>query len=148
MAGLNDDGSVELYARVPVLTWAQLGAASRLVGDQGSLADLVQALIRSPSRRVDANLPGPSGLALLLSPSGTPLALTWFTVAKWVWPDDAAVSAAVLRTTAVIGHPTASRDLYQALSSGPEDGRWRHGMVGVGVDATGRTWLQTGLRPT
>ena len=57
-------------------------------------------------------------------------------------------AAAVLRTTAVVVHHSDSSDLYQALSSGPEDGRWRHGVVGVGVDRAGGTWLQAGLRPT
>jgi hypothetical protein len=148
MTAVNDDGSVELYARVPELSWAQLGAAARLVGDHGPLVDLVQELIRRPYSRWDADLPRPSGLSLVLSPSGTPLALSWFTVAKWVWTNDAAVSAAVLRTTTLVVHRKASRGLYRALSSGPDDGRWRHGMVGVGVDMAGGTWLQAGLRPT
>jgi hypothetical protein len=147
MTGVNDDGSVELYARVPELSWADLGAAAHLVDDRALLVDLVRQLIRRPDRR-DADLPRPSGLSLVLSPSGTPVALTWFTVAKWVWPDDAAVRAAVLRTTRLVGCRTASRSLYRALSSGPDDGRWRHGMVGVGVDRAGGTWLQAGLRPT
>jgi hypothetical protein len=147
IAGVNDDGSVELYARVPELSWVELGNAARLVGDRGPLVDLVRELIRRPYRW-DADLPRPSGLSLVLSSSGTPVALTWFTVAKWVWPDDAAVSAAVLRTTALVVHRSASRGLYRALSSGPDDGRWRHGMVGVGVDLAGGTSLQAGLRPT
>lgn len=147
MTGVNDDGSVELYARVPELSWAQLGAAARLAGDQGSLVNLVQELISRPTRG-GPGLPRPSGLSLVLSPSHTPVALTWFTVAKWVWPGDAAVSAAVLRTTALVVRRTASREMYRALSSGPDDGRWRHGMVGVGVNMAGGTWLQAGLRPT
>ncbi len=147
MAGVNDDGSVELYARVPELTWTQLGVVARLVGDDGRLVHLVRDLIRRPDRR-DADLPQPSGLSLVLSPTGMPVALTWFTVATWVWPDDAAVSAAVRRATGLVGCGTASRGLYRALSSGPDDGRWRHGMVGVGIDAAGSTWLQAGLRPT
>jgi hypothetical protein len=147
MAGVNDDGSVELYARVPEPSWDGLGAAAGLVGAGSPLVDLVTELIRRPDRP-GADLPRPSGLSLVLTPSGTPVALTWFTVAKWVWPDDAAVTAAVRRTTDLVDSRAASRDLYRALSSGPDDGRWRHGMVGVGVDAAGGTWLQAGLRPT
>lgn len=147
MTGINDDGSVELYARVPELSWSQLGAAARLVGDRGQLVDVVQELI-NPQRRTDVDLPRPSGLSLVLAVSGTPVAVTWFTVAKRAWSDDAAVSAAVLRTMPRVAHRPSSSGLYRALSSGPDDGRWRHGMLGVGVDLAGGTWLQAGLRPT
>ncbi len=147
MTGVNDDGSVELYARVADLSWDGLGAAARLVGDGGALQDLVGRLVHGPGRP-RLGLSGPSGLSLVLSPSGAPAALTWFTIAKWVWPDDAAVSAAVLRSLGSVDAPAASCDLYRALSTGPDDGRWRHGMVGVGVDLAGGRWLQAGLRPT
>jgi hypothetical protein len=147
MAGVNDDGSVELYARVPDLTWSELAAAATLVGHEDRLADLVSDLV-APDHLGGAVLPRPSGLSLVLAPSGTPVALTWFAIAKSVWADDVAVRAAVLRTTALVVHQSDSSDLYQALSSGRDDGRWRHGMVGVGVDRAGGTWLQAGLRPT
>jgi hypothetical protein len=147
MAGLNDDGSVELYAHVQDLTWSELAAAASLTGHEDRLADLVRDLVAWDHRR-GVVLPRPSGLSLLLAPSGTPVALTWFAVAKLVWADDAAVRAAVLKSMALVVQPSGSCDLYQALSSGPDDGRWRHGMVGVGVDRAGGTWLQAGLRPT
>jgi hypothetical protein len=147
MAGLNDDGSVELYAHVQDLTWSELAAAASLTGHEDRLADLVRDLVAWDHRR-GVVLPRPSGLGLLLAPSGTPVALTWFAVAKLVWADDAAVRAAVLKSMALVVQPSGSCDLYQALSSGPDDGRWRHGMVGVGVDRAGGTWLQAGLRPT
>jgi len=147
MAGVNDDGSVELYARVPDLTWSELAAAARLVGHEDRLADLVSNLV-AQDRLAGAALPRPSGLSLVLAPSGTPMALTWFAIAKSVWTDDAAVRAAVLRTTALVVHRSGSSDLYRTLSSGPDDGRWRHGMVGAGIDRAGGTWLQVGLRPT
>jgi hypothetical protein len=147
MAGLNDDGSVELYARVQDLTWSELAAAASLTGHEDRLADLVRDLV-ARDHRGGAVLPRPSGLSLLLAPSGTPVALTWFAIAKLVWADDVAVRAAVLRTMALVVHPSGSTDLYRALSSGPDDGRWRHGIVGAGVDRAGRTWLQAGLRPT
>jgi hypothetical protein len=147
MAGVNDDGSVELYARVSDLTWSELAAAASLVGHEDRLADLVSNLV-APDHLGGAVLPRPSGLSLVLAPSGTPVALTWFAIAKSVWADDMAVRAAVLRTAALVVHQSDSSDLYQALSSGPDDGRWRHGMVGAGVDRAGGTWLQAGLRPT
>jgi hypothetical protein len=147
MAGVNDDSSVELYARVPDLTWSELAAAASLVGHEDRLADLVSNLV-ARDHLAGAVLPRTSGLSLVLAPSGAPVALTWFAIAKSVWADDVAVRAAVLRTTALVVHRSDSSDLYQALSSGPDDGRWRHGMVGAGVDRAGGTWLQAGLRPT
>ena len=161
MAGINNDGSVELYARATDLDWASLAAAADLVGDEGRLADVVGELITrvtaggsgsgaraGPRRAGRVVLPRPSGVSLVLAPSGTPVALTWFAIAKHIWAGDAAVRAAVLRTTAAVACPPGSRELYQALSSGPDDGRWQHGMVGVGIDRRGGTWLQAGLRPT
>jgi hypothetical protein len=147
MAGVNDDGSVELYARVPDLTWSELAAAASLTGHEDRLADLVSNLV-AQDHLAGAVLPRPSGLSLVLAPSGTPVALTWFAIAKSVWADDMAVRAAVLGTAALVVHQSDSSDLYRALSSGPDDGRWRHGMVGAGVDRAGGTWLQAGLRPT
>lgn len=147
MAGLNDDGSVELYARLADLTPLQLTAASRLVFADDALRPVVRHLIGAPD--ADRTTPsGPAGLSLVLSPQGDPLAVTWFTIAKWAWGDDATARAAVLRTADLVGTADASRSLYEALSSGPDDGRWRHGMVGAGIDLTGRLWLQAGLRPT
>ena len=147
MAGVNDDGSVELYARAQALTWSELAAAASLTGHEDRLADLVRGLV-ARDHRGGVVLPRPSGLSLVLAPPGTPVALTWFAIAKSVWPDDEAVRAAVLKTMALVVHPSGSSDLYRALSSGPDDGRWRHGIVGAGVDRAGGTWLQAGLRPT
>ncbi|MET9023688.1 hypothetical protein ABZV93_27315 [Actinopolymorpha sp. NPDC004070] len=148
MAGVNDDGSVELYARVPELSWSELAAAASLVGHEDRLVSLVGNLITRDQVGRRVVLPRPSGLSLVLAPWGTPMAFTWFTIAKSVWADDEDVRAAVLRTTALVVCRSDSTGLYQALSSGPDDGRWRHGMVGVGVDRAGGTWLQAGLRPT
>jgi hypothetical protein len=147
MAGVNDDGSVELYARVPELTWPELATAASLVGDADQLTGLVSDLV-AHDHLGPVVLPRPSGLSLVLAPSGAPVALTWFAIAKSIWPDDAAVQGAVLRTMARVTHPPGSSELYRALSSGPDDGRWRHGMVGVGLDQAGGTWLQVGVRPT
>ncbi|MFF1819601.1 hypothetical protein ACFVWG_20035 [Kribbella sp. NPDC058245] len=144
MAGVNDDGSVELYARTPELTWPDLTAAANLIGAEGNLSALVRELIEHNR----AAPPRPSGLSLVLDPSGAPVAVTWFAIAKLIWSNDAAVQEAVLRTTELVNPAAGSVDLYRTLASGPDDGRWRHGMVGIGVDRAGGTWLQTGLRPT
>ena len=93
-------------------------------------------------------VPRPSGLSLVLSPSGTPVALTWFGIAKTIWADDRSVQAAVRKTMVHVAHHPDSPELYDALSSGPDDGRWRHGMVGIGVACAGDAWLQAGVRPT
>ncbi len=81
------------------------------------------------------------------------MAVSWFAFAKAIWSSDAATAEAV---TEIFGGQTAgpvaaapeSLAVHQALVSGPQDGRWRHGMVGVGVDRTGSAWLQAGVRPT
>ncbi|PRY17417.1 hypothetical protein [Kineococcus rhizosphaerae] len=139
MAGVNDDGSVELYARVPEPSWAQLRAVSATVGDTGALVAGVRGLLGERGE----HLPRPSGLSLAVSPAGVPLALTWFTVAARVWSRDGSVGRSLERVV-----PALRAGSYPALAAGPADGRWRHGVVGAGVDAAGRTWFQAGLRPT
>ncbi len=138
MAGLNADGSREYYARGPSLDLQRIDAMSRMVADDN--ADFL-ALVKTLTDGHD--LPRPSGISLVLAPDGRPLAFTWFTFAKAIFRDDDAVSACL--------RPFATGDaarMYTALSSGARDGRWRHGMIGAGVDARGATWVQCGLRPT
>lgn len=147
MAGVNDDGSTELYARAPNLTWPELAAASSLLNLEDQLSGLVRELVGA-DRAGRVVVPRPSGVSLVLAASGVPVALTWFAIAKSIWGGDAAVQAAMLRMMGRVEPAPDSAELYRALSSGPDDGRWRHGMVGVGVDRDGGTWLQAGLRPT
>jgi hypothetical protein len=72
MVGVNDDGSVELYARVQDLTWSELAPVSRTVGQlSGQLSDLVGELVGSRHLGGPVVL-RPSGLSLVVSPSGTP----------------------------------------------------------------------------
>lgn len=141
MAGINADRSLELYAQSADL-------------DRGRLLDLGQGLFGTPvpgatlSRHLDLlcggqDLPRPSGLSVVFDSELRPRALTWFCFAKAVFRDDAQVRQTLLG--AVGGAPAA---VYAALADGPADGRWRHGMVGAGVDAGGSGWLQCGLRPT
>lgn len=138
MCGVNPDGSVEFYARANELDRAGLKALARsLLGDGEPLMQRLAAL--AP----DAPLPRPSGISLALSVDAKPRALTWFTFAKAWFGDDAQV-AARLRG---LGEG-ASAQVYDALASGPDDGRWRHGMVGVGADCAGHAWVQCGVRPT
>lgn len=138
MAGVNPDGSVEFYARSHDLDRNGLAALARsLLGDDAPLLDQLTALV------ADSDLPRPSGLSVALSANGEPRALTWFTFAKAIFRDDAQTHAALRGLGSGV-----SAQVYEALASGPEDGRWRHGMVGVGADITGKAWVQCGVRPT
>ncbi|MFP8781296.1 hypothetical protein [Hydrogenophaga sp. RWCD_12] len=141
MAGLNADRTLELYAQSADL-------------DRTRLLDLAQSLFGTPvpgaalSRHLDLlsggqDLPRPSGLSVVFDGDLQPRALTWFCFAKAVFRDDEQVRQTLL--SAVSG---TTAKVYAALANGPADGRWRHGMVGAGVDAGGSVWLQCGLRPT
>lgn len=139
MVGLNVDGSREYYGRGLALDLAAVTSLADVVsgGEGGHLRERLRAITRGQE------LPRPSGISLTLGADGTPLAITWFTFAKAVFRDDAEATA-LLRT---LGED-ASRDVYDALAAGDDDGAWRHGMVGAGIDARGSAWLQCGLRPT
>jgi hypothetical protein len=136
MAGLSEDSGVELYARGELDADALSGFESYAFGSQRLLGAIV-SLIGSPS------LPRPSGFSIAHRHDGAIRALTWFVFAKALFRDDATTQAALLRMT---DSPLA-RSLHVALAAGAADPRWRHGMVGVGVDAAGTTWLQAGVRP-
>ncbi len=137
MIGLNADGSREYYARGPELDLHCIGGMAETVcGDGGALISQAKRLTGGH------DLPRPSGVSLTLAADDTPLALTWFTFAKAIFRDDQAVSA-WLRDQA----EGTSAHVYAALAAGTPDGHWRHGMIGVGIDANGASWVQCGLRP-
>ena len=138
MAGLNEDGTVELYARAPRLEADDLACLATQLPDGGPLLDSVAGLLPV------AGLPRPSGFSLTLDRHGMVVALTWFCFAKAIWRDDARTSQALRSLAASPG----SAALYDALAQGAPDGRWRHSIVGAGCDASGRAWVQAGLRPT
>ncbi|MEO5852250.1 MAG: hypothetical protein ABIQ15_07030 [Nocardioides sp.] len=138
MAGLNADGTVELYARAPRLDDEALACLATLLPERRPLLDAVARLLPVPG------LPRPSGFSITLDQRGAVVALTWFCFAKSIWGDDARACRA-LRSHA--GSP-GSLALYDELAQGAPDGRWRHSMVGAGCDAGGRAWVQAGLRPT
>ncbi len=138
MIGLNADGSREYYARGPELDLQCIGAMAETVcGDGRALTDLAKRLTGGH------DLPRPSGVSLTLAADDTPLALTWFTFAKAIFRDDAAVSAWLRNQT-----EGAPAQVYAALAAGASDDHWRHGMIGAGIDAHGASWLQCGLRPS
>jgi len=138
MCGFNPDGSVECYARADELDLAALGALARAtLGDEAALLQRLQRVLPAD------DLPRPSGISLALSAQGQVRALTWFTFAKAIFRDDAEVERR-LRTQG----EGRSAQVYAALAAGPADGRWRHGMIGVGADIAGNAWVQCGVRPT
>ncbi|WP_363798932.1 hypothetical protein ABU614_02915 [Lysobacter firmicutimachus] len=138
LCGVNPDGSTEFYARAHELDRLRLATmAQAALGDAGPLMRQLDALLSG------AELPRPSGLSLVLSAQGEPLALSWFVIAKAVFRDDAEAGACLQRC----GDETTV-PVHRALAGGPEDGRWRHGVMGVVADVTGRSWVQCSLRPT
>lgn len=138
MAGIYPDGSVEFYARTHDLDLSGLASlAQTVLGDAAPMMSQLATLMPG------CGLPRPSGLSLAMSANGEPRALTWFTFAKAIYRDDAQV-ASVLRGFG----QGVSAQVYAALASGPDDGRWRHGMIGVGGDIAGNAWVQCGVRPT
>lgn len=138
MVGLNADGSREYYGQGTSLDRATVGRlADAVTGNGAALETLLAALTRRQE------LPRPSGLSLTLDAEGRALALTWFIFAKALFRDD--TEAATMLGALCDGAPRA---VHAALVAGSDDGAWRHGMVGAGIDVKGRTWLQCGLRPT
>lgn len=166
MAGLGPDGGVEFYARVQEVDATLLHAtAAASVGHGDAWLDTIAALT---GQRV---LPRPSGLSVAFDAGGTPRGLTWFVFAKALFRDDEAAAAALRRHAgtpsarallealearveaagaeeSITGLPRASgRAAASAASTASSKARWRHGMIGVGLDAAGATWVQAGLRP-
>jgi hypothetical protein len=138
MCGVNPDGSVECYARADELDLAALRALARAtLGDEAALLQRLMQVLPAD------DLPRPSGISLALSAQGQVRALTWFTFAKAIFRDDAEVE----RRLRGQGEGR-SAEVYAALAAGPADGRWRHGMIGVGADIAGNAWVQCGVRPT
>ena len=139
MVGLFADGGVELYARSGDLDELALaGLEASLFGSAGALWPAVVDLVGSP------RLPRPCGVSVVIGPDGTPDALTWFTFAKALFGSDEATVAALAGRTSSAG----SIQVLHALAGGTPDGRWRCGMVGVGVAERGQAWFQVGMRPS
>ena len=142
MAGLNADGTYEVYARSDVVDRRLVDRLEeQTVGSTGLLCSAVAELVGA------SGLPKRAGLSVLLTPDGRTLALTWFTSALGSFRDDAAAREFVDNLMTGSNAP-GSLETYRALASGPSDGRWRHTLLGVGLGADGRAWLQAGLRPT
>jgi hypothetical protein len=140
MAGLSADGALELYARTGPLEGGELAASLQALGaEPGAWLVAMQRLTRQ------AGLPQTGGLSLALDAAGRFQALTWFVFAKHLQASDGSIFQACSALAQAWGQDST---IYEALAHGPDDGRWRHGMVGLGLGRDGRVWLQAGLRPT
>ncbi len=138
MAGVGAGGSTEFYAQVDDMEPALLHALEMSAfGQTGWWLDAITRLLGR------SDLPRPSGLSLAFDSAGKLHALTWFASAKALFRDDDATQAALLRQVS----DGSSAEVLRALGGGARDGRWRHGMVGVGVDGSETAWVQVGIRP-
>lgn len=140
MAGLSPEGGVELYARTENLTTMTLGSLAHQLDAESTLfLELVEQLVRQHEP------PATSGISLTFNGTGAFVGLTLFTFAKHLYSSDGHVRDALVALAENNGYDTT---LYGALSGGKEDGHWRHGMIGVGLQRDAGTWIQAGLRPT
>lgn len=141
MAGISASGEcVELYAYAPDLDGQLLGVIEATV--LGSDRRLLKAII---SFSQHDELPNPSGISFAFDAQGVIRGVCWFTFAKALFSNDDATQAAILRWTR---DAAVDNTFYSALISGQQNVRWRHGIIGMGLDATGKLWLQAGLRPS
>lgn len=140
MAGLDAEGGVELYARVSNLSATTLQAlVLRLGAKPETFLMPMHRLVRQDEP------PAVSGVSLAFDAFGAFAGLTLFVFAKHLYASDTCVRTALLTLGEAYGLDTA---LYEALCDCDEDGHWRHGMIGLGLQRGGGLWLQAGLRPT
>lgn len=139
MAGFNPAGGIELYARTGNLETGILRSLLRqLNGDPAIFLELVKGLVRQQE------LPATSGISFAFDTGGAFTGITMFAFAKHLYSSDGHVRDAVL---ALAGANDSDTALYEALSGGEEDGHWRHGMIGLGLQRDTGIWIQAGLRP-
>ena len=140
MAGLDAEGSIELYARasnLDVITLRTL--ALKLDAEPTAFLVPLQRLVRQDA------LPTASGVSFAFDACGAFAGFTLFVFAKHLYASDSCARVALLAQGKAYGLDTV---LYEALCEGEEDGRWRHGMIGLGLQRGGAVWLQAGIRPT
>ncbi len=140
MAGLDAEGGIELYARAPNLDSTTLRAlVLQLSADPNTFLVPMRGLVRQEGP------PTASGVSFAFDACGAFAGLTLFVFAKHLYASDSCARVALLALGKAYGVDTV---LYEALCEGEEDGRWRHGMIGIGLQRGGAVWLQAGLRPT
>ncbi|MBI1180085.1 MAG: hypothetical protein GC201_05965 [Alphaproteobacteria bacterium] len=144
MAGVDAGaGTIELYGRLqkPEI-WEIERLLIRCGMDSAAVIALASQLTGLPCE--DYLLPGTAGLSLAML-DGRLIAAGFFVQAGPLLGGDAAVSRTLRDLACRYGWDTA---IYEAvLGKGGGDGHGRHGMIGFGVAADGKPWMQVGLRP-
>lgn len=140
MAGASPDGSLELYAGIDRPEDVDLLAFEQVtLGSSGRLLTAVRDLTGAPE------LARPSGLSVVLAPTGQALAVTWFASAKGLFSSDATTVAALTARCADERQRAALAALVPADHRAP---RRAVIPIGVGVALDGSTWLQAGTVAT
>jgi hypothetical protein len=142
MAGLGAGaGQVELYGRLPR---PEAWEVTRMLDRCGIEPAAVVRLATEATGRTGEDLPRTAGLSLAFV-DGRPTAAGLFFPAGLLLGSDPAISAALRAIALRQGWDMA---IYEAvLGHVGNDGRSRHGMIGIGADADGAAWMQVGLRP-
>ena len=138
IGGAGANGSIELYGRGDI----DLGAIGRCeraaFGATGQIADAVTRLISG------RELPRRSLFSIAFGQDGTVDSLTWFGFAQRLFASHEESIDALVRQCS----DDTSERLLRALAAGPDDGRWRVGMIGARLDAGGSTSFQAAVRPS
>lgn len=137
IGGAATDGTIELYGR---------GDIDRAVIDRGERAAFgtTGELCAAVTRLVGTDVPRPALLSVAIDEGGDVEALTWFGFAERLFEGHDESIAALTRWCP--DEPRAQ--LLRALAGGTDDGRWRVGLIGARLDATGSTSLQAAIRPS
>jgi hypothetical protein len=138
IAAAASDGTIELYGR---------GEVGREVIDRceraafGTTGELPAAVARLAGT---SDLPRPALFSVALDSRGGVDALTWYGFAERLFTDHEQSVAALEQWCT----DDTRAQLLRALTAGTDDGRWRIGLVGAKLDATGSTSLQAAIRPS
>lgn len=138
IAGVAANGTIELYGRGAVEAGAIDRCERAAFGTTGELRAAIARLLGTPE------LPRPALFSIAIEPDGAVEAVTWFGFAERLFAGHAASIAALEQWCP----DESSSRLLRALAEGTDDGRWRVGLVGARLDASGSTSLQAAIRPT
>lgn len=138
-----DSGIIELYGRV---AHQEIWEIERLLTmcdlDPGPLVSLTDGLTGRDNRA--RALPGTTGVSLAIDRSGSVVAGGWFALARHLIGQDHVASHAISDT---IERHDWCGEIYKAIITENDGEGTRFGMVGAGVNAARRPWLQIGCRP-
>lgn len=138
IAGIGSDGTIELYGRGNINRAVIDRCEGAAFGTTGELQAAVARLLGT------TDLPRPALFSIAIDRSGGVEALTWFGFAERLFPGHDESIAALEQWC----RDESRRQLLRALAAGTDDGRWRVGLIGARLDATGSTSLQAAIRPS